>query len=204
MRQGCVVWPEGNRGILLTDCRPDRLHRPHSACPGNRFLFISISPLCFCYVLHSLNLQPSPAPSLPAELHVCPPPCLTNLSNSTFQDVCWLLHGWDSQAFCCCHLAFESCARVGQRCLPFSSNCRVLTWKIHQKITQGSHVPWGQRLILHIFIFLIPYKINLWMGLPVYIKWNKCESLFYQNRHFFLDTGCVTFHIFHFYTFQNL
>lgn len=156
MRQGCVVWPEGNRGILLTDCRPDRLHRPHSACPGNRFLFISISPLCFCYVPHSLNLQPSPAPSLPAELHVCPPPCLTNLSNSTFQDVCWLLHGWDSQAFCCCHLAFESCACVGQRCLPFSSNCRILTvGRFIRELHRGAvfHVAKGWSFIFSYFRF---------------------------------------------------
>lgn len=91
MRQGRVVRPEGNRGILLTDWRPDRLHRPHSARPGSHFLFahITIPPSqAPCPVLCSLNLQPCqlhlPAiaisaslfPTKAARLHVCPPPLL--------------------------------------------------------------------------------------------------------------------------------
>lgn len=34
MRQGRVMRPEGTRGTLLTDWRPDRMHRPHSPQSG--------------------------------------------------------------------------------------------------------------------------------------------------------------------------
>lgn len=63
MRQGRVMRPEGDRGTLLTDCRPDILHRPHSFHLGNRFLFTHLAippsqPPCRRLVLYSFNLQP--------------------------------------------------------------------------------------------------------------------------------------------------
>lgn len=81
MRQGRVVRPEGNRGTLLTDWRPDRLHRPHS--PQSReplFIHPSLHP-AFAASLSAPRaplLQPStlPAPS-PLDL---PPSCHLGLS----------------------------------------------------------------------------------------------------------------------------
>ena len=81
------------------------------------------------------TLLPSRLLSFPPKRRASPPnpsPTLrlllsTTLSNSTFPDVCWLLHHGDSQAFCCCHLAFESRACVGHRRLPFNANCSILT-----------------------------------------------------------------------------
>lgn len=118
MGEGRVVHPEGNRGILLTDWRPSKLYRLHSASLPDHF-FSFISQLCLhrlpCSVHCSLNLQPFPASSsytsvsrLPTPMHNLSP-SLTALSNSTFPDVCWLQHQCDSQASCSCHLAFESC-----------------------------------------------------------------------------------------------
>lgn len=76
MRQGRVVQPEGSRGTLLTEWRPDRLHRPHSPCLGNHYFFLYTHPSI-------LPLQPPRRrPALPSlNLHPChlhpptPPPC---------------------------------------------------------------------------------------------------------------------------------
>lgn len=93
-RRGCVARPKGTRGTLLTDWRPDRLHRPHSPRSWNSFLFI---PLCSAFLCSlpfgTLGFAPStsimgPRPytnqlhlssfsfSPPPHLAMPPPPCL--------------------------------------------------------------------------------------------------------------------------------
>lgn len=99
MRQGRVVRPEGNRAILLTDWRPDRLHRPHFARLGGSTFYSPISPFRLCrlpalalrcapstFHLACLIFSPLP-PSLPPNLHACPspptPPYFSSLPSAT-------------------------------------------------------------------------------------------------------------------------
>lgn len=105
---------EGGTGPLwLTGCRLDRLHRPHPPPaqtmetlllhPSPRWAFAASLPIpqtfkLACFLPPIANNSPCPLLSLP-------PASISILhSNSTFPDVRWLPHYWDSQAFCCCHL----------------------------------------------------------------------------------------------------
>lgn len=59
----CVVRPEGTWGTVLTDWRPDRLHRPHFCQIENNFFSIHPPPQpeqspCWHIVLSPPNLQP--------------------------------------------------------------------------------------------------------------------------------------------------
>lgn len=58
MREGLVVRPEGNRGTLLTDWRPDRLHCPHSIRSGEPLFYAAI----FQFHHNSLSVSGAPLP----------------------------------------------------------------------------------------------------------------------------------------------
>lgn len=71
--------------------------------PSPRWAFAASLPIpqtfkLACFLPPIANNSPCPLLSLP-------PASISILhSNSTFPDVRWLPHYWDSQAFCCCHL----------------------------------------------------------------------------------------------------
>lgn len=122
----CVAPRGGTEAFLLTDWRPDRLHRPHSARPASRIAFTHIRARLFFFLYEPSSLPAAPLipftlllftecrtlrPALPPS-YAPPPLALISLSNTTFPDVCWLLHHRGSLTFRCCHLAFEVCACV--------------------------------------------------------------------------------------------
>lgn len=102
----CVAPRGGTEAFLLTDWRPDRLHRPHSACPAGRIAFTHICARLPFYNLRLCQLHPRSPTLLPPltlpfteswTLRPALPPsyapdALISLSNTTFPDVCWLLH----------------------------------------------------------------------------------------------------------------
>lgn len=90
MRQGRVVQPEGNRGILLTEWRPDRLHRPHSPCLGNHFFLIHPSLHCSLPV-DALRSPPSTF-NLASFIPPSPSPVAISASPFPTKATCLLAH----------------------------------------------------------------------------------------------------------------
>lgn len=58
----CVAPRGGTEAFLLTDWRPDRLHRPHSARPAGRIAFTHICARLPFFNLRLCQLPPRPPP----------------------------------------------------------------------------------------------------------------------------------------------
>lgn len=79
MREGRVVHPEGNRGILLTDWRPSKLYRSHSF-----FIHITTVPSKAPLLCAPLP-QPSASPSI-VFLPLCLPSAHTDAQFASFSN----------------------------------------------------------------------------------------------------------------------